>query len=177
LDPRDEGARAALTFLAAFRAGGFALAAARSFAGFAAGTFSRPARNSSARATIFSSIAPASPPRAGRLDNQISGRSWARISAKSPSLFTLSGANSAMSSSGDDQASRCLISSQLRPPSRGVRTSTHDPFSLKPSNRIFRSPRASAASTSGTSGSHVPRSHNITIPAPYPSGMTPSNVP
>ena len=86
---------------------------------------------------IFANIAPVSPPLAGRFECQIAGLSSARMSSKSPSLFTLRGANSAMSRS-PDQSSRCLISSQLRspPPSRApekrplVRTSTHEPFSL-----------------------------------------------
>src|SRR5205823_13456866 len=99
---------------------------------------------------------------------------------KSPLLFTLSGANSAMSTS-PAQSSRCLMSSHDRSPPPDhlplVRTSTHEPFSLMPSSVNFRSPFFSAASTSSTSGVHVPRSHSITMPAPYPSGITPSNVP
>jgi hypothetical protein len=69
-------------------------------------------------------------------------------------------------------ASRCLIRSHWR--SR-MRTSTHEPFSFRPWSRIFRSPFASARSTSGLSGSHVPRSQIMTVPPPYsPSGITPS---
>ena len=49
-------------------------------------------------------------PVAGRPVNHTSGMSSARISSKSPSLFTLSGANSAMSIE-PDQKSRCLIRS------------------------------------------------------------------
>src|SRR3972149_688985 len=60
------------------------------------------------------SIAPVSPPLAGRFDSQTSGRSAARMSSKPPSLFTLRGANSAMSTS-PAQSSLCLMSSQLRP--------------------------------------------------------------
>ncbi len=62
---------------------------------------------------IRSKSAPASPLFAGRFESQISGFSEARMSAKSPPLFTLSGANSMMSTA-PDQSSLCLISSQLR---------------------------------------------------------------
>ena len=62
--------------------------------------------------------------------------SAARMSSKSPSLFTLRGATSVMSI-GPDQKSACLMSSQLRPrwreavPGRSrVRTSAQEPFSL-----------------------------------------------
>ena len=48
----------------------------------------------------------------------MSGLSCARMSAKSPLLFTLSGANSAMSTS-PAQSSRCLISSHDRSPPPG----------------------------------------------------------
>src|ERR1044071_8553966 len=124
----------------------------------------------------------------------MSGLSCERMSAKSPSLFTLSGANSAMST-GPDHSSLCLMSSHdvlpplspsgepEGPPLRGEdphprrRTSTHDPFSLKPSRVNFRSPFLSAASTSSVSAVHVPLPHSITIPAPKPDGMTPSNSP
>ena len=64
---------------------------------------------------ILSNIAPASPPCAGRCEIQMSGLSCARMSAKSPLLLTLSGANSAMSTS-PAQSSRCLISSHDRSP-------------------------------------------------------------
>ena len=46
---------------------------------------------------------------------QTSGLSAARMSSKSPSLLTLRGANSVMSTS-PAHSSRCLMSSQLRPP-------------------------------------------------------------
>ena len=49
---------------------------------------------SAARAMIRSNIAPASPDCAGRFEIQMSGVSTARMSSKSPSLFTLRGANS-----------------------------------------------------------------------------------
>src|SRR5262249_31426574 len=49
----------------------------------------RPAFNVAARSIIFASMAPASPPFAGRLDRQIAGVSAARISSNSPSLLTL----------------------------------------------------------------------------------------
>src|SRR5688572_32040903 len=106
------------------------------------------------------------------------------MSAKSPLLLTLSGANSATSTS-PAQSSRCLIRSQDRSPPPPeppqpppfVRTSTHEPFSLKPFRVNFRSPRLSASSTSSTSGVQVPRSQSMTIPAPYPDGITPSNSP
>ena len=65
---------------------------------------------------IVASIAPVSPPTAGLaglFDTRSAGVSSARMSSKSPSLFTLCGANSVMSSS-PAQSSRCLISSQLR---------------------------------------------------------------
>ena len=91
-------------------------------------------RISSARATIFSNIAPVSPPFAGRFERQTSGSSADRMSAKSPSLLTLSGANSVMST-GPAQSSRCLIRSHERslPPGDQppfVRTSTQEPFNL-----------------------------------------------
>ena len=47
-----------------------------------------------------------------------------------------------------------------------VRTRTHDPLSLYPSSVNLTSPFFRAASTSSTSGVHVPRSHSITMPAP-----------
>jgi hypothetical protein len=62
-----------------------------------------------------------------------------------------------------------LINNQLRPDvSRGPRvfTSTHDPFNFTPSSVNFKSPFLSAASTSSLSGVQVPRSHNMTMPAP-----------
>ena len=98
------------------------------------------------------------------------------MSRNVPLLFTLFGANVVMSI-GPAHSSLCLISSHDLPSSAGfspgrrapqplVRTSTHEPFSLKPSSVILRSPLASAASTSSTSGVQVPRSHSITTPAP-----------
>src|SRR5436190_1836397 len=107
--------RAVLTVLAV-------LAAFVSFVSFVFGRaalevrLDRPAFRLAARSIIVASIAPASPPRAGRFDVQTAGISAARISSKSPSLLTLFGANSVMSTS-PDQSSRCLISSQLRAPS------------------------------------------------------------
>ena len=71
-------------------------------------------RSARARSTIFWNMAPVSPPSAGRCEIQIAGLSSARMSAKSRSLLTLSGANSAMSTS-PAQSSRCLISSHDRP--------------------------------------------------------------
>ena len=71
-----------------------------------------PAFRAAARSMIASSISPASPPFAGRFEIQTSGLSAARMSSKSPSLLTLCGANSVMSTS-PAQSSRCLISSQL----------------------------------------------------------------
>src|SRR5437868_2897677 len=44
-----------------------------------------------------------------------------------------------------------------------VRTSTHEPRSFLPCSVNFRSPLASAAVTSGTSGSQVPRSQIMTV--------------
>ena len=86
---------------------------------------------------IESNIFPVSPPSAGRFERQMSGSSADRISAKSPPLLTLSGANSAMSI-GPAHSSLCLMSSHERPssalpsllPQPRVRTSTQDPFSL-----------------------------------------------
>ena len=69
-------------------------------------------------------------------------------------------------SSGPAHSSRCLISSQLRSPAVRVRTSAHDPLSFTPFSRSFRSPFFNAASTSSTSGSQVPWSQSITMPAP-----------
>ena len=88
---------------------------------------------SAARAMIRSNIAPVSPDCAGRFEIQISGVSTARMSSKSPSLFTLLGANSVMSRS-PDHSSRCLMSSHwLASPVRGlVRTNVHEPCSLEP---------------------------------------------
>ena len=63
---------------------------------------------------ISSSILPVAPPFAGRFDFQIAGVSAARMSSKSPPLFTLSGANSAMST-GPAQSSRCLIEQPAAP--------------------------------------------------------------
>src|SRR5437867_6659040 len=106
-----------------------------------AGGVAAPARSAfrfAARSIIVASIAPASPPLAGRCDAHTAGSSSARMSSKSPSLLTLFGANSVMSTS-PAHWSRCLISSQVRPPSGlvrapgnrpPVRTSTHDPLSL-----------------------------------------------
>ena len=101
--------------------------------------FGAGVRISSARAMIRSNSSPASPPWRDGATARCRGCSCARMSAKSPPLFTLSGANSAMSTS-PAQSSRCLISSHDRsPPLEApahrpfVRTSTHDPFSLKPS--------------------------------------------
>src|SRR5262249_43975115 len=68
----------------------------------------------SACAMMRANMAPVSPPFAGRFDRQISGVLSPRISAKSPSLFTLRGANIVMSRS-PDHSSRCLIRSQERP--------------------------------------------------------------
>ncbi len=86
----------------------------------------------SACLTIRVKSAPASPDLAGLLEIQMAGSLAERISAKSPSLFTLSGANSRMSSSGDDHSSRCLMRSQpyLPPNPPFVRTRAHDPLSL-----------------------------------------------
>ena len=73
---------------------------------------------------------------AGRSVTHRCGMSSARMSSKLPSLFTLSGASSVMST-GPDQKSLCLINSQLRPccfddvdARSRVRTSTHEPLSL-----------------------------------------------
>ena len=77
------------------------------------------------------------------------------MSAKSPPLFTLNGANSAMSS-GPDHSSRCFSSSQLRSPAPRVRDERPRPLSLYPFEPQLESPFLSAASTSGTSGVHVP---------------------
>src|SRR4029453_3468346 len=116
---------------------------------------------------ISASIVPVSPPLAGRFVFQIAGVSAARMSSKSPPLFTLSGANSAMSRS-PAQSSRFLMSNQLlapldSPPAERpapyrplVRTSTHDPFNLYPSSLNLRSPFFSAASTSSVSGAQAP---------------------
>ena len=93
----------------------FACSALRGFVRgrcFAARSPSRPAFSFAARSMIVASIAPASPPLAGRFERQTAGVSSPRMSSKSPSLFTLRGANSVMSSS-PAQSSRCLISSQL----------------------------------------------------------------
>jgi len=105
------------------------------FAGFAA----RPALIAAAFSMICAIILLASPPFMPEpVDVQIAGVSAARISSKSPSLFTLFGANSAMSTS-PAHSSLCLISSQLllappgplfAPGQPFVRTSTQDPFSL-----------------------------------------------
>src|SRR3954470_23145405 len=100
----------------------------------AAATGARPVFRAAARSMIFASISPASPPLAGRFDTHTSGRSAARMSSKSPPLFTLFGANSTMSTS-PAQSSLCLISSQERSPlppgyRPPVRTTTHEPFSL-----------------------------------------------
>ncbi len=96
-----------------------------------------PAFIASARLMIESNIFPVSPPSAGRLERQMSGSSADRISAKSPPLLTLNGANSAMSI-GPAHSSLCLISSHERPssalpsllPQPLVRTRTQDPLSL-----------------------------------------------
>ena len=56
----------------------------------------------------------------GPVRRQTAGVSSPRMSSKSPSLFTLRGANSVMSSS-PAQSSRCLISSQLRDRRRRAR--------------------------------------------------------
>src|SRR6188474_1597651 len=96
-----------------------------------------PALIAAAFLMIDASIAPVSPPLAGRFETQMSGLSAASISSKSPSLLTLRGANSAMSTS-PAQSSLCLMRSQLRAPSPPyelpkrppVRTSTHEPLSL-----------------------------------------------
>jgi hypothetical protein len=64
----------------------------------------RPALISAARAIICSNAAPVSPPFAGRFDSQMAGLSSARMSSKSPSLLTLRGANSAMSTSPDQSS-------------------------------------------------------------------------
>src|SRR3954471_15602794 len=71
----------------------------------AAGVF--PALRRAARSMMVASMAPASPPFAGRLDSHTSGRSAARMFSKSPSLLTLSRANSAMFTS-PAHSSRCL---------------------------------------------------------------------
>ena len=63
---------------------------------------------------IRANMAPASPPFAGRLECQIAGVFSPRMSSKSPSLFTLFGANVVMSRS-PAQSSRCLMSSHDRP--------------------------------------------------------------
>ena len=58
-----------------------------------------------------------------------------------------------------------------------VRTSTQSPSSFSPCSRNLKSPFANP-STGSAIGSHVPRSHSITVPPPYsPFGMVPSNVP
>src|SRR6188768_2558745 len=96
-----------------------------------------PALIAAAFLMIDATIAPVSPPLAGRFETQMSGLSAASISSKSPSLLTLRGANSAMSTS-PAQSSLCLMRSQLRAPSPPyelpkrppVRTSTHEPLSL-----------------------------------------------
>jgi hypothetical protein len=64
---------------------------------------------------ISASIAPVTPLFAGRLAVQISGVSAARMSSKSASLFFTLLENSAVTSIGPDQSSRCLMSNQLRP--------------------------------------------------------------
>ena len=98
--------------------GGFAAAvfrlgpAAPDFAADVRST-ARPAFSAAARSMIVASISPAAPPSAGRFETQTSGLSAARMSSNSPSLFTLRGANSVMSTS-PAQSSRCLIRSQLR---------------------------------------------------------------
>src|SRR5919106_493141 len=147
----------------------------------------RSALSLAARSMMVASMAPASPLLAGRFDVHTAGVSSARMSSKSPSLLTLFGANSVISRS-PAQSSRCLISSQLRAPSEPVggrapgyrppvRTRTHEPLSLYPFSVNFKSPFLRAASTSATAGVHVPTSQSRTIPAPYPSGITPSNSP
>ena len=67
----------------------------------------------SACATMRAKSAPVSPVAAGRFARQMDGSSCARISAKSNFVFTLSGANSAMSTS-PAQSSRCLMSRLMR---------------------------------------------------------------
>ncbi len=87
------------------------------------------------------------------------------MSVKSPPLLMLSGAKVAMSM-GPAHSSRCLISSQLRPSPPFVRISAHEPFSFTPWSCSLRSPFLSASLTSSTSGSQVPSSQSITMPAP-----------
>src|SRR4051812_1950019 len=73
-------------------------------------------------------------------------------------------------------SSRFLISSHSLPLLPGLRdficASTNSPFNFSPCRRNFRSPFASASCAFGfapgcaATGSHVPTSHTITVPAP-----------
>src|SRR5262249_3081844 len=98
-------------------------------------------------------------------------------------LETADRAEAVSTSSLEANSSRCLMrshDSRLDDPLRGnprVRTRTQEPLSFLPSRVNFKSPRRSAASTSGSSGRHVPVSQTITVPAPYsPSGIWPSTA-
>src|SRR5450830_790840 len=101
------------------------------------------------------------------------------ISVSSRFDTTERGRVSAMSSS-ETKSSRCLMRShagRFGEPQPFVRTRTHEPFSFSPSSVNLRAPFSRAASTSGDSGAHVPRSHTMTVPPPYsPAGMIPSNA-
>ena len=95
-----------------------------------------------------------------------------RMFSKSPSLFTLSGANSVMSTS-PAQSSRCLISSQLgRPRHRdrapsSARSHEHPrPFQLEAVERELQVALLQGGVDVGDLGRPRALSHSITIPAP-----------
>ena len=103
--------------------------------------------------------------------------------SSNPSGFsiTLSGNAVATSyaSAGRARSSRFLNRSHAscRSPGFAMRTSSHRPASFSPCSANTSLPAASPARGSPT-GSHVPRSHTITVPAPYClSGIRPSKLP
>ena len=85
-------------------------------------------------------------------------------------------------SSLEAKASRCLMRSQAGFPevcenAPRARTRAQEPFSFVPRSVNFRSPFLRLASTSESSGTHVPLSQIMTVPAPYsPSGTIPSKL-
>ena len=126
-----------------------------------------------ARSMTSASMAAASPPLVGPFEIQIAGVSSARMSSKSPSLLTLFGANV-----GDVEIAGPLVPVLDEQPA--LAAAAGPAFRARPALRPHQHPRsfeleavqrelqvallASAASTSSTSGVHVPRSQSMTMP-------------